>query len=158
MPEIIHKEYIQAPVRVCFNLARSVDIHPKTVSHTKEKAVAGVTTGLVEEGDQVTWEAVHFGVRQRLTAKITRMEKYNLFVDEMVRGAFHSFVHTHEFKEEGEFTVMTDVFRYKSPFGIIGVLADKLFLEKYMERFIVTRSSALKELAERQGDCDVWQN
>jgi ligand-binding SRPBCC domain-containing protein len=152
MPEIIHKEYIHAPVQVCFDLARSVDIHTQTLSHTKEKAIAGVTTGLVEEGDQVTWEAVHLGIRQRLTAKITRMEKYHLFVDEMVSGAFHSFVHTHEFKAEGECTVMTDVFRYKSPFGIIGVLADKLFLERYMERFIVTRSSALKKIAEQQSD------
>ncbi|WP_456272670.1 SRPBCC family protein [Bacillus sp. AK031] len=150
MPVIIHKEYIHAPIQVCFDLARNVDIHTQTVSHTKEKAVAGITSGLMEEGDKVTWEAVHFGIRQRLTATITRMEKYSLFVDEMVSGAFHSFIHTHQFEEEGEFTVMTDIFRYKSPLGIIGVFADKLFLERYMERFIIDRSAALKVMAEEQ--------
>ncbi|WP_425310977.1 hypothetical protein [Fictibacillus nanhaiensis] len=43
---------------------------------------------------------------------------------------------------------MTDQFDYKSPFGMIGRLADRLFLEKYMTDFIVRRAKALKEIAE----------
>ena len=55
---------------VCFDLARNVDIHTETTANTKERAAAGVTTGLMEKGDSVTWEAIHFGVKQKLTAKI----------------------------------------------------------------------------------------
>lgn len=43
---------------------------------------------------------------------------------------------------------MMDRFQYKSPFGPIGVLADKVFLEKYMGAFIVSRAKALKKIAE----------
>src|SRR4051812_7850396 len=100
MPVIEYQQFIKAPVELCFDLARSVDIHTKTTANTKEMAVDGVTEGLLEEGDAVTWEAIHFGIKQRLEAKVTLMEKPNKFVDIMVKGAFHSFVHTHQFKEE----------------------------------------------------------
>lgn len=51
MPIIKNKQFIQAPVVVCFDLARNVDIHTITTAKTMEKAVDGVTQGLLEEGD-----------------------------------------------------------------------------------------------------------
>jgi ligand-binding SRPBCC domain-containing protein len=148
MPVIKHQEYVKAPIEVCFDLARNVDIHTVTTSHTKERAVGGVTSGLMENGDSVTWEAVHLGVKQRLTARIIEMDRPYRFVDVMVKGAFHSFRHTHTFEVKDKGTLMTDHFDYKSPFGVIGKLADRLFLEKYMADFIVRRAKVLKEIAE----------
>lgn len=148
LPVIIHKQFIEAPIRLCFDLARNVDIHTKTTESTKEKAVAGTTHGLLEKGDSVTWEATHFGIKQRLTAKVIYMEKPVKFIDIMVKGAFHSFMHTHEFVEEADGTFMIDTFEYKSPFGLFGVIADKLFLEKYMTGFLANRARELKQIAE----------
>lgn len=148
MPIIRHEIYIAASRERCFDLARDVDIHTKTTAHTKENAIAGVTEGLLEEGDKVTWEATHFGIKQQLTAKITDMEKPQMFVDIMVKGAFKSFTHTHQFMSTETGTKMIDTFDYQSPFGLIGVIADKLFLKRYMTRFIVSRAKALKKIAE----------
>ncbi|MGG3451796.1 SRPBCC family protein [Domibacillus aminovorans] len=148
MPVIEHQQFIKAPIEVCFDLARNVDIHTQTASKTKEKVVGGVKGGLLKRGDTVTWEAVHFGIKQRLTARVTEMEKPNKFIDIMVKGAFHSFVHTHEFIEEANGTIMIDKFQYKSPFGLMGVVVDKLILEKYMRAFIVSRAKELKKIAE----------
>lgn len=149
MPKIVHKQIIKAPKEICFDLARDVEVHTKTTTPTKEKAVAGVTEGLLEEGDIVTWEATHFDIRQRLTAKIVSMERPHQFKDTMVKGAFHSFNHTHEFIEISEGTLMIDTFDYKSPLGILGILADKLFLERYMKQFIAFRAMELKKIAEK---------
>jgi ligand-binding SRPBCC domain-containing protein len=148
MPIIKHSTYIEAPINACFDLARNVEVHTKTTSKTKEKAVGGVTNGLLKNGDWVTWEAVHFGIKQRLTARIIEMENPYKFVDVMEKGAFHSFTHTHEFIEDGKGTIMKDTFEYRSPFGIIGFMADRLFLERYMRDFIVSRSNELKKIAE----------
>lgn len=148
MPIIKHQEYIKAPIEFCFDLARNIDVHTETTSYTKERAIGGVTTGLIGKGDSVTWEAVHLGVKQRLTAKIIEMERPHRFVDVMVKGAFHSFTHIHTFELKDEGIVMTDHFDYTSPLGVIGKLADRLFLEKYMTDFIVRRAKALKEIAE----------
>jgi ligand-binding SRPBCC domain-containing protein len=65
-----------------------------------------------------------------------------------VRGAFASFTHCHEFHPDGDATLMVDLFRYTSPLGILGVLADKLFLERYMTRFLRERAAFLKQAAE----------
>ncbi|OAH59146.1 MULTISPECIES: SRPBCC family protein [Bacillaceae] len=148
MPVIEHQQFIKASIEVCFDLARNVDIHTQTASKTKEKVVGGVKKGLLERGDTVTWEAFHFGIKQRLTARVTEMEKPDKFIDIMVKGAFHSFVHTHEFIEEANGTIMIDKFQYKSPFGLMGVVVDKLILEKYMRAFIVSRAKELKKIAE----------
>lgn len=148
MPVIGYQQLIKGPIELCFDLARNVDIHTETTSKTKERAVGGVTEGLLEEGDIVTWEAVHFGIKQSLTAKVTVMEKPNKFVDVIVKGAFHSFIHTHQFIEVSGGTLIIDTFQYKSPCGPIGVLVDTLFLEKYMRSFIISRAKVLKEITE----------
>ncbi|QCR32517.1 SRPBCC family protein [Lysinibacillus sp. SGAir0095] len=148
MPIIKHMQFIKAPMEVCFDLARNVDIHTKTTAKTKEKAVGGVTQGLLKEGDTVTWEATHFGIKQRLTAKVIYMKKPTEFVDIMIKGAFQSFTHTHRFRKEKGGTLMIDIFEYKSPYGPIGLIADKLFLERYMTRFIISRAKELKRIAE----------
>ena len=150
MPIIKHTIFIDAPIQVCFDLARNVKIHTETTKKTKERAIAGVTEGLMENGQTVTWEAIHFGVKQRLTAKVIKMDKPYAFTDVMVKGAFHSFTHTHEFIESGTGTIMIDRFSYQSPYGLLGRIADRLFLEKYMRKFIINRAQELKRIAERK--------
>lgn len=150
MPVIEMSLYIQAPVERCFDLARSIDIHMESTSQTQERAIAGRTSGLIELNETVTWEAVHLGVRQRLTVLITEMEAPHRFVDEMVNGAFQRFTHVHEFIPYENGTLMKDRFDYTSPLGVLGRLADMLFLEKYMTRFLHQRNEYIKAAAERQ--------
>ncbi len=44
--------------------------------------------------------------------------------------------------------MMTDIFTYQAPLGLLGRLADKLFLEKYMTGFLEKRNELIKEFAE----------
>ena len=152
MPEIIITTIINAPIERCFDLSRSIDLHKTSTSNTNEEAVAGKTEGLIELGESVTWEATHFGLRQSLTSKITKMDRPSYFVDEMVQGAFRSFRHEHRFKEQEGRTIMIDHFSYRSPLGLLGVLADKLFLEQYMRNFLEERNMVIKQYAET----DLW--
>src|SRR5690606_21074152 len=108
MPVITVETLILASPQRCFDLARDIDVHCQSTSATKERAVAGVTSGLIGAGQSVTFEAVHFGVRQRLTSKITEFDAPHRFVDEMVEGAFASLRHVHEFEARGEHTLMRD--------------------------------------------------
>ena len=79
-------------------LARSVDAHLQSARQTREKAVAGRVAGLLELGDEVTWEARHFGIRQRLTSRVTAFGPPGYFQDRMTRGAFRFFEHDHFFE------------------------------------------------------------
>lgn len=62
----------------------------------------GVTDGKIGLGQTVTFEGKHFGMRQRLTVKVTEFERPRLFVDEMIEGRFKTFKHIHEFTVERE--------------------------------------------------------
>jgi len=148
MPTIILETLIDATLERCFDLSRDIGLHTRSMGHTGEKAVAGRTTGLIGLGETVTWEAKHFGIRQKLTSKITEFEYPNYFVDEQVNGAFKSIRHEHHFTAHGIKTLMRDVFIFQSPLGVLGKLANILFLNKYMTRLLHTRNQIIKQAAE----------
>jgi len=59
MPAIQLTTVIHAPVNVVFDLSRSINLHMESMTHTNEKAVGGVTNGLIQQGETVTWSAKH---------------------------------------------------------------------------------------------------
>ena len=148
MPRLELVMDIAAPIGRVFDLARSIDVHQESQTRHGEKAVAGRTSGLIEAGETVTWEAVHFGVRQRLSSRIDEMTKPVHFRDSMVSGAFAGFVHDHHFEEIEGGTRMRDVFEYTAPLGLLGRLADALFLQRYMRRLLEGRNEVIRRLAE----------
>lgn len=149
MPRIELVTTIHAPPALVFDLARDVDAHVASAEGTSERAVGGKTSGLLGAGDEVTWEARHLGVTQRLTSRIVAFEAPTYFRDAMVAGAFARFDHDHWFLPCEEGCLARDVFDYTSPLGPLGRIADALFLERYMRRFLETRMRILKEMAER---------
>jgi ligand-binding SRPBCC domain-containing protein len=148
MPVIELTAVICAPRERVFDLARSIDAHLASTEGTGERAVAGVTSGLIGLNDEVTWEARHLGVKQRLTVRITEFDRPAHFQDMMVSGAFKRMKHDHGFLEHPSGTLMTDRFEFESPFGILGAIVDQVFLAGYMRRFIVKRNAVLKRMAE----------
>lgn len=148
MPRSVVVTPIRAPIERCFDLARSIDLHVVSQSRARERAVAGKTSGLIGPGEEVTWEARHLGVRQRLTSRIVAFDRPRHFRDSMVRGAFARFDHDHEFEARGEVTVMTDVFDFTSPLGPLGRLADWLLLDRYMRDLIAERAEVIRRAAE----------
>lgn len=140
---------IHAPAARCFDLARDIDLHIRSFRHTDERAVAGVTSGLIGLGEEVTWEGTHFGVRQRLTSRITAFSSPHHFRDEMLRGAFKTFVHDHYFEEIPNATLMRDEVRFESPLGVLGRLVDTAFMGGYVSRLIAGRAAVIREAAEQ---------
>ncbi|KUJ53473.1 SRPBCC family protein [Chryseobacterium sp. JAH] len=146
----IHLEtLIQADSHKVFDLARDIDLHQKSTFQTGEKAIAGRTSGLIEFGETVTWKAKHLGFYQTHTSKITDMQKPFKFTDVMLKGRFKSFKHQHIFKQNGKFTVMTDILEFESPFGIFGQLFNYYFLKNYMTKFLIERNKVIKLAAEQ---------
>lgn len=154
MAKIYVETFIEAPIDRVFDLARSIDLHKHSTSATKEEAFAGRTTGLIQLNETVTWKAKHFGIYQTLTVIVTKFDRPNFFEDEMIKGAFASMRHMHKFEEISNGTKMTDIFEFRSPFGSFGLLAEVLFLKRYMRRFLITKNQELKLVAEG----DKWKD
>jgi ligand-binding SRPBCC domain-containing protein len=115
-----------------------------------ERVVGGVTSGILTLGETVTFEARHFGLKFRLTSKITELERPHRFVDEMVKGPFKSIRHEHAFVQVDGGTLMKDTFQFSAPFGLLGVAVEKVFLAKYMARALEGRNAFIKLKAEGQ--------
>lgn len=139
---------INVSVEKCFDLSRSIDLHLQSMQHSGERAIAGKTAGLISLNETVTWRARHFGIRMKMTVKITDMQYPLCFTDQMVNGPFKLLHHIHYFSADGKGTVMTDEFEFQSPLGILGKLADWLFLKRYMQRLLQKRNIYLKHAAE----------
>jgi len=148
MPVIKLETRIQAPTEVCFDLCRSIDLHKISTSHTREEAVGGVVSGLIDMDESVTWRAKHFGIYQHLTSVITEYDRPTLFVDELAKGPFSHFRHEHKLSAQGNGTLMVDIFDYTSPLGIVGRVVDYLVLEKYMRKLLEKRNQVIREFAE----------
>ena len=139
---------IAAPIEVCFDLARDIHFHIRSLEGTGERAVAGRTSGLIGLGESVTWEARHLGVRQRFTAEVTALDRPAYFRDVMTAGAFRSFTHDHRFETRDGGTVMTDEIEFRSPLRPLGWLVDYLFMAGYLRRLLDGRCQAIKLEAE----------
>lgn len=65
-------------------------------------------------------------------------------MDQQVRGPFASWWHEHRLDDHELGTTMTDLVEYRSPAGPLGLLLDRLLLERYMRRLLEQRNRWLK--------------
>ncbi|RVU91597.1 SRPBCC family protein [Flavobacterium columnare] len=138
-----------APIEKVFDSNRDIDIHQQSASKTKEVAIAGITSGLINKNETVTWRGKHFGFYFTHQSIISEMNFPTYFVDEQLKGHFKSFKHQHFFEQKENYVVVTDIVTYETPFGIFGKLFDRFLLKNHLTNFILHRNRVLKKLAEQ---------
>ncbi|MEV5765998.1 SRPBCC family protein [Micromonospora sp. NPDC052213] len=154
MPLIDITTVVRAPTEHVFDLSLDVDAHTASMSSAGEQAVAGIRSGRMALDDTVTWAARHFGIRWRMTSRISAYDRPHRFVDEQVTGPFRRWHHEHTFTwdDASEATVMRDVIDFAAPFGVLGWLVTKILLLRYMRRLIQDRNAYLVSTLSHQAD------
>jgi ligand-binding SRPBCC domain-containing protein len=140
--------FIGAPTERVFDLSRSVNLHRASMTDYGEVAVDGRTSGLLQEGETVTWKARHLGKMRLLKVRLTSMKAPFFFCDEAVEGDFRSMKHEHYFKPVANGTIMIDQFYFEAPYGIFGRWFTALYLGKYLRRLLEARNDAIRKVAE----------
>jgi ligand-binding SRPBCC domain-containing protein len=148
MPLIKLTTFVKAPLQRVFDLSRSIDLHKFSMNRFGERPVAGRISGLIEQGETVTWKAKHLFKERTLGVRITAMEAPHSFVDEMLTGDFRSMKHEHYFKECDNGTFIIDHLSFESPYGVVGKVFNQLYLTGYMKRLIEDRNGIIKQVAE----------
>lgn len=140
---------IAAPPRRVFDVSLEVETHLASMADSNERVIGGLTSGRMTLGDTVTWQARHFGLRWRLTSRITACDPPSYFVDEQVTGPFRRWRHAHHFEPDPNgATVMRDVVDFAAPLGPLGATAELTLLNWYMPRLIRVRNDHVKTAAE----------
>lgn len=149
MQTIILETKIAAPPERCFLLSLSIDLHIQSTAQTGERAIAGVTSGIIGPGESVTWRGRHFGFMLTHETLISKYERPHHFQDIMTRGMFRSFEHDHYFEATAEgSTIMRDVLRFAVPLGPLGRIAEVFALRHHLIRFLTERNEIIRRTAE----------
>jgi ligand-binding SRPBCC domain-containing protein len=139
---------IAAPPERCFDLSRSIDLHMASTNWSGERAIAGVTSGLIGADQEVTWKGRHFGLTLTHTSRVAAFHPPRYFQDCMVRGAFKTFCHDHYFEASDGGTMMKDLMQFAAPGGWLGRIVERALLEAHMRRLLQRRNLYIKQVAE----------
>ena len=81
--------------------------------------------------------------------EITNVNEPNYFVDEQLSGPYTLWRHQHHFKEVKEGVEITDIVNYAMPFGIMGQLANTIFVRKELNSIFDFRFKKLEKIFSR---------
>ncbi|MBN9614493.1 MAG: cell division protein [Acidobacteriales bacterium] len=143
--------WMDAPMERCFKLATSVDL--VSAAATGEKAIGGVTSGLIGPDNSVDWQGRQFGRAGIHTSHIdsTRIDgwrPYSYFREVMVQGSFARFEHERHFALMDDGTRMRDEIRFSIP-GLLSGLSEKL-VRRHLVDILKRRNALIKQVAESE--------
>lgn len=153
MPYIHLTTFVAAPAERVFDLSRSIDVHKQSMQRFKEEPVGSLRSGLMQEGETVTWQAKHLMKERKLKVKMTFVKYPDTFIDEQVEGDFTFMKHEHYFKPIENGTLMIDQFRFDIKYGALGRLFNNMYLTRYMQKLLEERNNVIKQVAET----DAWK-
>lgn len=143
MASFVLERVIRASPAAVFAASLDPALHIESMARYGETMVSGPDGGDFTEGSTVTWRARHFGIPFHLTTVVFEIDAPRRFCDRQVKGPFGAFHHEHVFGEHPDGTLMRDDVTFRSPFGPIGALVDRLFMRGYMRRLIDERNDVL---------------
>jgi len=97
-------------------------------------------------GARIQYRLGLHGVPVRWTTEIRRWEPPVRFVDVQLSGPYQLWHHTHRFEAHNGGTRMTDLVRYRLPFGLIGRAVHALAVGRDIEQIFDYRFRRINEL------------
>lgn len=101
----------------------------------------------IAAGTKLRYRLSLHGLPVRWTTEIRRCEPPFRFIDVQLSGPYRLWHHTHRFEAHDGGTRMTDVVRYRLPFGMIGRAVHALKVRRDVERIFAYRFQRIKELS-----------
>ena len=86
-----------------------------------------------------------FGIPMNWVTEITQIREQSFFIDDQRVGPYGLWHHQHHFKAVDGGTEMTDILHYQVPYGIIGSIANWLFVERMVEQIFSFREEAMRK-------------
>jgi ligand-binding SRPBCC domain-containing protein len=80
------------------------------------------------------------GIPIRWKTRIIAFDPGRSFIDELIRGPYQRWHHTHEFHADASGTTMVDRIEYALPFGTLGKLAHAWFVRRALQKIFDYRA------------------
>ena len=85
-------------------------------------------------------------IKLNWVTEITHVFENKYFIDEQRIGPYAFWHHQHLFEIEDDKVKMTDIVTYKPPFGLIGRIANSLFIKKQLESIFEFRRNKMNQM------------
>jgi uncharacterized protein len=85
------------------------------------------------------------GIRWHWRTIISTYDPPHKFIDEQLMGPYAFWHHTHAFKQVKDGTLISDEVRYAIPLGILGRLAQALFVKRQLEHIFDYRRKTINQ-------------
>jgi len=108
--------------------------------------VTSSSTERVGLGTEISYRLRWQVFPMRWHSRISEYEPGRLFADEMLRGPYSSWYHTHVFETVPEGVLMTDVVEYTLPLGPLGELVHTTIVRGQLERIFDFRRDAISRV------------
>jgi ligand-binding SRPBCC domain-containing protein len=86
------------------------------------------------------------GIKTTWVTEITHIEEGKYFVDEQRVGPYAMWHHEHHLQEVDGGVMMRDIVSYRPPMGILGAVANRLFIRKKLKGIFDFRVRAIEEI------------
>jgi hypothetical protein len=105
-----------------------------------------LTPGPIEMavGTKIRYRLGVHGIPVTWTTEIRRWEPPFRFVDIQLSGPYRLWHHTHRFESVSGGTLMTDVVRYRLPFGVLGDALNALLVRRDLKRIFDYRNERVE--------------
>ena len=140
-------QYLKTDIKSIWDFASS----PKNLKEiTPDYMLFNITSEHQEKmypGMIISYEvAPVLNIKLNWITEITNVVDNKYFVDEQKIGPYEFWHHQHFFEVEGDQVKMTDIVTYKPPFGLIGRLANYVFIKRKIESIFEYRRSRMEQL------------
>jgi len=85
------------------------------------------------------------GIKTKWVTEITHLKELSYFVDEQRIGPYSLWHHQHILIPKEDGVLMKDIITYEPPYGILGAIANSLFIEKKLTSIFDYRQTVLEE-------------
>ena len=87
-----------------------------------------------------------FGMKIKWITEITQVKRNSYFIDEQRFGPYSFWHHKHFIKEIDNGILMDDIIHYKIPFGFIGEILNKVYVQNKLNKIFKYRENKLNEI------------
>lgn len=144
--QLIKKQNIPASIDEIWDFISSPsNLKEITPKHMGFEVTGNTGKGQMYPGMIITYKVSPLlGIKLNWVTEITHVKDKEYFVDEQRIGPYTMWHHEHKIEPIEGGIMMTDIVTYQPPMGILGAIANTLFIKKQLEEIFGYRTVALE--------------
>jgi ligand-binding SRPBCC domain-containing protein len=140
-----HSSVIAAPRKKVFDFMADITNLPLVMPpHYRVEMTS--PTPKMKKGSEYEIRISRYGISALWGTVIEDFVPGEMFRDRQSYGPFSLWVHTHKFEDHGQGTLLTDLIEYDLSFGLLGKIAQDLFVRRDLQKVFEYRHTKMQEL------------